>query len=609
MDMTLPEPHAAAVLVLTIFALFLFTRDKIPLETSCLLVLTLLAIGFQLFPYETPFGILSPTQFFSGFGHQALIAVSALMVAGNGLVRTGALEQVGRLLASFWKKAPAVTFLLTLVIAASLSAFINNTPIVVLLLPILVSVSSRSGKSSSPLLMPMGFATLLGGASTTIGTSTNLLVVSVAADLGLPEFNMFDFFVPAAVAASVGIAYLWLVAPLLLPEKSTSIEDLAPKIFSGQLHVVKDSFADGRTLSELIVRCGNCLKVESILRTEHTRVLPLPDVIVLAGDRLLVHDTAQNLKEYEQILGISLSTIKTDEHILGDLRNKDQQLAEVIVNRESPLRTRTLSELRFAQRYKLIILAIHRGGKLLQKMRGGISDVRLRIGDVLLVQGHRDDLSDLKQSGMFLVLDNTTDLPHSEKAPLALIIMALIVLVSALGILPISLSAIAGALAMILFGCITWRDVGRALSAQIILIIVTSLALGSALIQTGGVEFIAAVFLDLANGAEPMVVLSALILLMAILTNMVSNNAAAVIGTPVAISIATALGQNAEPFVLAVLFGANLSYVTPMSYQTNLLVMSAGGYKFSDFVRVGLPLAILMWLVYSVLLVYLYDLY
>lgn len=608
MEMTLPEPHAAAVLLLTIFALFLFTREKIPLETSCLLILTLLAIGFQLFPYETPFGILSPTQFFSGFGHQALIAVSALMVAGNGLVRTGALEQVGRLLATFWQKAPAVSFLLTLVVAASLSAFINNTPIVVLLLPILVSVSARSSKSSSPLLMPMGFATLLGGASTTIGTSTNLLVVSVAADLGLPEIDMFDFFIPAAIAGSIGIAYLWLVAPLLLPEKSQSISDLAPKIFSGQLHVVKDSFADGRTLSELIVRCGGCLKVESILRTEHTRVLPLPDVVVLAGDRLLVHDTAQNLKEYEQILGISLSTIKTDEHILGDLRNKDQQLAEVIVNRESPLRTRTLSELRFAQRYKLIILAIHRGGKLLQKMHGGISGVRMRIGDVLLVQGHRDDLSELKQSGMFLVLDNTTDLPHSEKAPLALVIMALIVLVSALGILPISLSAISGALAMILFGCITWRDVGRALSAQIILIIVTSLALGSALIQTGGVEFIATVFLDLSNGAEPMVVLSALILLMAILTNVVSNNAAAVIGTPVAISIATALGQNAEPFVLAVLFGANLSYVTPMSYQTNLLVMSAGGYKFSDFVRVGLPLAILMWLVYSVLLVYLYDL-
>lgn len=608
MEMTLPEPHAAAVLLLTIFALFLFTREKIPLETSCLLILTLLAIGFQLFPYETPFGILSPTQFFSGFGHQALIAVSALMVAGNGLVRTGALEQVGRLLATFWQKAPAVSFLLTLVVAASLSAFINNTPIVVLLLPILVSVSARSSKSSSPLLMPMGFATLLGGASTTIGTSTNLLVVSVAADLGLPEIDMFDFFIPAAIAGSIGIAYLWLVAPLLLPEKSQSISDLAPKIFSGQLHVVKDSFADGRTLSELIVRCGGCLKVESILRTEHTRVLPLPDVVVLAGDRLLVHDTAQNLKEYEQILGISLSTIKTDEHILGDLRNKDQQLAEVIVNRESPLRTRTLSELRFAQRYKLIILAIHRGGKLLQKMHGGISGVRMRIGDVLLVQGHRDDLSELKQSGMFLVLDNTTDLPHSEKAPLALVIMALIVLVSALGILPISLSAISGALAMILFGCITWRDVGRALSAQIILIIVTSLALGSALIQTGGVEFIATVFLDLSNDAEPMVVLSALILLMAILTNVVSNNAAAVIGTPVAISIATALGQNAEPFVLAVLFGANLSYVTPMSYQTNLLVMSAGGYKFSDFVRVGLPLAILMWLVYSVLLVYLYDL-
>ncbi len=609
MDITLPEPHAFAVLVLTVLALFLFTRDRIPLETSCLLVLTVLAIGFQLFPFETPFGILSPIQFFSGFGHQALIAVSALMVAGNGLVRTGALEQVGRLLAVFWSRSPKMSFLLTLLVAASMSAFINNTPIVVLLLPILVSVSARSNRSSSPVLMPMGFATLLGGASTSIGTSTNLLVVSVAADLGLREINMFDFFMPAAIAGFIGILYLWLLAPLLLPEKASSMTDLAPKIFSGQLHVTEDSFADGKSLADLISRSGNTIKVESILRTEHTRVLPLPDVTILAGDRLLVHDTSQNLKEYEQLFGASLSTLKAKgEHVTGDLRNQDQQLAEVIVNRESPLRTRTLAELRFAERYKLIILAIHRGGKPIKNMRGGISEVRLRIGDVLLIQGHRDDLSELKQSGMFLVLDNTTDLPHSAKAPVALVIMALIVLISAFGILPISLSAVAGALAMILFGCITWRDVGRSLSAQIILIIVTSLALGSALIQTGGVEFIAKVFLGLSNDAEPMIVLSALILLMAILTNVVSNNAAAVIGTPVAVSIAAALNQNAEPFVLAVLFGANLSYVTPMSYQTNLLVMSAGGYKFSDFVRVGLPLAVLMWLVYSFLLIYIYDL-
>ncbi len=609
MEMTLPEPHAGGVLLLTVFALFLFTRDRIALETSSLLVLTILAIGFELFPYETPLGFVRPIDFFSGFGHQALVAVCALMVAGHGLVRTGALERIGRLLSRSWNKAPALSFLLTLIIAASLSAFINNTPIVVLLLPILVSVSLRAKRSTSAMLMPMGFATLLGGTSTTIGTSTNLLVVSVAADLGLRNIGMFDFFVPAAIAGAVGIVYLWLIAPRLLPDNPPLIEDSEPKIFSGQLHITEGSFGDGKTLSELILKTGSQLKVDNIIRTEYTRVLPLPDVVILAGDRLMVHDTPQNLKELEEILGASLYTEKSDNGTsTGELGLQDQQLAEVIVNRESPLRTRSLSEIGFAERYKLIIPAIHRGGKPIQKMRGGIENIRLRIGDVLLVQGHRDDIAQLKRSGLFLVLDNTTDLPHSSKASVALFIMSMIVLVSAFGLLPIALSAVAGALLMIIFGCLSWRDVGRAISAQVVLVIVTSLALGSALLQTGGSEFIATVFVSLTAGAPPYAIVSALVLLMAILTNVVSNNAAAVIGTPVAVSIASALGLDAEPFVLAVLFGANLSYVTPMSYQTNLLVMSAGGYKFGDFVRVGLPLALLMWAVYSILLMMIYKL-
>jgi len=602
--MTLPEPHAAGVMLLTGFALFLFTREKIALETSSLAVLTLLAIGFQLFPYETPFGLVKPLDFFTGFGHQALVAVSALMVAGHGLVRTGALERVGRLLSVAWVRAPNLSFLLTLLVAASLSAVINNTPIVVLLLPILVSVSLRSDGAAGKMLMPMGFATLLGGTSTTIGTSTNLLVVSVAADLGIREIQMFDFFVPAAIAGLSGILYLWLIAPRLLPKSIGIIDENQPKLFSGQLHVTYLSFAHGRSLSELIAKTSNRLKVDCIIRTQDTRIVPLPDVTVMAGDRLVVHDTPQNLKEFEDVLGTSLTTSGNGD----DFEDQGQQLAEVIVNRESPLRTRSLSEVGFAEKYKLIILAIHRGGQPIQNMRGSIADIRLRVGDVLLVQGQRADVSELKRSGLFLVLDNTTDLPHSAKAPVALAIMTGIVLVSALGLFPIALSAVAGALMMILTRCLEWRDVGRAISAQVVMVIVTSLALGSALLQTGGSEFIATVFVSLTSDAPPFAVVSALIFLMAMLTNVVSNNAAAVIGTPVAISIANALGHNPEAFVLAVLFGANLSFVTPMSYQTNLLVMSAGGYSFRDFVRVGLPLAILMWIIYSVLLTAIYGL-
>ena len=236
-----PDAHAIAVMLLTVVALFLFTRDNIPLETSSLAVLTLLAVGFELFPYTGAHGVLHAECFFHGFGHEALVAVCGLMVMGQGLVRTGALEPVGRHLAKLWGSSPKLSFLLTLIIAGLLSAFVNNTPIVVLLLPILTSVSLRTGSSSSGVLLPVGLATLVGGMSTSIGTSTNLLVVSVAASLGLERFGMFDFFLPAMIAFGVGVAYLWLVAPRLQPEREMPLADASPRVFDAQLHVTEES--------------------------------------------------------------------------------------------------------------------------------------------------------------------------------------------------------------------------------------------------------------------------------------------------------------------------------------------------------------------------------
>ena len=216
---SVPNGHALLSLLLTAFALFLFTRRKIPLEISSLVLLVVLALSFALFPFSVRGEHFEPVAFFQGFGHEALITVCALMVVGQGLVQTGALEPVGRVLTKAWARAPFLSFLMTLIVSALLSAFINNTPIVVLLLPILISVCMRTKTPASRILMPMGFATLVGGMGTTIGTSTNLLVVSVARDLGLPEIGMFDFVLPAVIASGVAIVYLWLIAPRLLEER------------------------------------------------------------------------------------------------------------------------------------------------------------------------------------------------------------------------------------------------------------------------------------------------------------------------------------------------------------------------------------------------------
>jgi di/tricarboxylate transporter len=487
-----PNVHALAVLVLTVVSLILFTREKIPLESSSFLVLISLAVGFEVFPFPLDGGVLHAVDFFRGFGHEALVAVCALMIAGQGIVRTGALEPVGRVLTRLWKASPGISLLLTLVAGAFISAFINNVPVVVLFLPILISVSLRTGMKASSVLMPMGF----------------------------------------------------------------------------------------------------------------------PSLVLKAGDHLIIRDTPERLKEFEKILE---GTLYADDAMIAPvdeehpLEDKDQQIGEIILIEGSRLVGRAVRGIGFADRFGIIVLAIHRAGRHPEKLKGEIGDIRLMAGDILLVQGPREKIAGLKKENDFLVIDATADLPFARKAPVALLIMLGIIVSAAVGFLPIAISAPLGALLMILTGCLGWRDATRALNAQVILIVAASLAIGVALLKTGGADYLAQLFVALAGDTSPVFVISGLMLLMAILTNIVSNNAAAVIGTPIAISIAAQMGQPAEPFVLAVLFGANMSYATPMAYKTNLLVMNAGNYTFNDFLRIGVPLLLIMWVTLSFLLPILYG--
>lgn len=603
----LPDVHALAVMALTVVALGLFMRDKIPLETSSLAVLTALTIGFELFPYEVDGRRLRAVEFFHGFGHEALVAVCALMIVGQGLVRTGALEPLGRILARLWSIGPTVALLFTLVVSAVLSAFVNNTPIVVLLLPVLINVSLRTRSSPSGVLMPMGMATLIGGAATTIGTSTNLLVVAVAADLGLRSIGMFDFLLPASLAGAAGILFLGLVAPRLLPPRGTSLDDAAPRVFTATLRVREGGFAEGKTLSKAVARAGGDMRVLRIERGRGTYVLSLPDTVLRAGDRLLLTDTPERLKSFETALGATLydGDIEVDEE--HPLTAHDQQISEVVVVHGSSIDGATLKQLGFLDRYQLVVLALHRAGKQILALGEGMADVRLQAGDVMLVQGSAAQIAALRRDHEFLVLDATADLPHVGKSPTASLIMAAVVLVAAVGLLPIAFSALLGVLLMVVTRCLNWREVGAAVNTQVVLIVVASLGLGLALMRTGGADYLAQLFVATTFGAPALVVLGGLTLLMGVLTNVVSSNATAVIGTPIAVSVAQQIGQPPEAFVLAVIFGANLCYVTPLAHKVNVLVMAAGGYTFGDFARVGLPLAVIMWIAYTLSLGLIYG--
>jgi len=604
MPLSTPDAHTYAILATIVAALFLFTRDRIPLETSSLLVLIALVIGFEVFPYQRNGIEFHPEELFLGFGHEALVIICSLMILSRGLETTGALRPLATLLSRIWIASPTLSLLVTLFIAAVLSGFLNNTPIVVMLLPILISASLRSKQPASGILMPMGFATLVGGMGTPIGTSTNLLVVAIAADLGIKQFGMFDFIMPAAFAATIAILYLWLIAPRLLPERDPLLADTSPRIFEALLHIDEESFANGKTLTDILKKTNREMKVEAIYRGEGLRVSRLPTAIIREGDRLLVSDTPDNLKTYEHLLGAKLYNVSNIETPISDenpLSAEGQQLAEIVITEHSSIFHKTLRHIRFAERHGLVILGLNRPGG--DSLRGkDISETELQLGDILLAQGAADNLKTLKNSGDVLVLDATVDLPHTDKAPLALSIMFMVVSLAAFGIAPITVTALGGMGLMLVTKCLSWDDAADALSTPVILIVAVSLALGLALTRTGGADFLAHNYVSLVADWPPALILSGLMLLMAILTNIVSNNAAAVIGTPIAVGIAQELGFSPEAFVLAVLFGANMSYATPMSYKTNMLIFSAGGYKFTDFVRVGVPLMLIMWIALSMML-------
>jgi di/tricarboxylate transporter len=597
----MPDIHAIAVMILTGVALYLFARDTLPIETSSLLIIAILAIGFTVFPYHG--GELDPIQFFAGFGNEALVAISALMMASQGLIATGALAPLGRLVGRVWHWSPLLAMGVVLLLTAVVSAFMNNTPQVVLMIPLLTSVALRSNTSPAKLLMPMTFASQIGGMATPIGTSLNLLVISAAVAQGVERFHMFDFFAPAAIAGAVGLGYLWLVAPRLLPDLRPAFTDTKPRLFEAQLHISEQSAVAGKTLAQAKNMLDGELAIQAVLRQSQLSLTPLPDVVLRPGDRLVVNNTSERLMEAARVLGATLYSGDTEVDVDHPLTADQQQTAELVLTPTSPLRDRTLAQANFDWHYQLVPLAIHRPGhEDTAKHAAPLRELRLGVGDVLLVQGPAEQINALKQRSDLLVLDATTDVPLTAKAPLALLIMAGVVVIASLRLAPIAIAAICGVLIMVVTGCLKWRDATRALDSTMILLTVASLALSLALVTTGGATFIAKLLVVLSGSLPPVGVLSATILLMALLSNLVSNSAAAVIGTPVAIELARQLGLAPEPFVLAVLFGVNMGYATPMADNCNLLVYSAGNYRFKDFVKVGVPLTVIMWLAYSLLL-------
>ena len=605
--------HGLAMLVFAavVFSLFIYNRWSI--STISLGMLATMPLGFTLFPLVVDGETVSGARFLAGFASPALVAICSLMIVGHALVVTGALQPAARRLANMVAKHPRSALLAVLVLAASVSGVVNDTPVVVLLIPLLLAAASQAKVPAADLLLPMNYAVLIGGMATTIGTSTNLIVVAIAASLGVNPFGMFDWFGLVALAAVPGLAYLWLVAPRLLRHVPALPQDLSNDVFDAELHIDVDSPLVGKPLSAAFNAVEYRLPLVSLRRAART-LAPLPSRLLRAGDRLIIRDTALRLKQLEGELGAVLHAVVAVDDDEG--ANPDPAepalpaavVAQMIVTAGSPLEGRSVRQERLAERFGFVVVGVRTTAQNAAWQREGLTDRMISIGDVLLVQGNEGAMRKAQRDGLGLLLDERFAVARQDKAGIAIVVMVAVVLLAATKTLPIEIAALMGALVLLLTRCLSWDDITQSLSAKVILLVAASLALGDGLSLTGATDWLAQGLAAQAGALSPAWLAALLMAMMGLVTNFVSNNAAAAIGTPLAVSLAQALGVPAEPFVLAVLFGCNLCYLTPMGYQTNLLVMNAGGYRFTDFLRVGTPLFLIMWAALSFLLAWRYGL-
>lgn len=607
-----PSYHAIAAMAVTVAMFIGFARGRYPEEIISLITIAVIGVGL----YFAPLGGGKPTDglaiAFGGFGHQALITICALMIMGRGLVVTGALEPFARLLEGVFRANGQIGLLVALLIAFSLSMFINDTPVIVLLLPILVALAGKGLMASSKTLMPINSAVLIGGMATTIGTSTNILVVSIAQDIGMETIGVFQFTPIVLVSALFALPYLWLVMPRLLRDNSVLPDNLR-RIFHTRLRVGSSSILAGADLTAIRDKLP-----EDITFHEFSVGALQPD------QRLHISGTHEALEEAARALKGELAPSWVLDRIrrISKAQGADIVAVEMTVTADSRLITRTLASSGIADLYGVAVLGIHRPDRILGERvaYNEAGDLRILEGDVLLVMGIEEDLQNFARNDGLLRLEGAREMPRRSKAVLAGVIMVGAIATASLGLpwfdsggyapikLPIAISALAGAITMFVTGCVKFDRVGRALSAKVIVLIAASLAIGRVIDASGAAEWLGqALSLGLAY-LPPALVLSSIMVFVTIVTNFASNATAATIGTPIAFSIAGQLGLPPEPLVLAVLFGCNLCYATPIAYQTNMLIMSEGGYDFGDYGRAGVPLVALMVTVLSVLLALWYGL-
>ncbi|MDX9860058.1 MAG: SLC13 family permease [Rhodospirillales bacterium] len=608
--------HMWVAFAIILAALILFATERLPMEVASIAVVCALLLVFGIFPVSDGQGgnRLDAARLLAGFANPALFTVLALLVIGQGIVRTGIIDHVTRILLNLGGGSGGVAIALVLATALGISGFLNNTPVVVMFIPIMQALAGRFRVSVSKLMIPLSFAAILGGTTTLIGSSTNLLVSGTLVGMGGQPLGFFDFTVPGLIMAGVGFLYVLLMAPRLLPDRASLAQSLLAgggKQFIAQISVSADSRLVGKAAPGGIFADLGDMTVRVVQRGEEAFLPPFEGIAIRPGDVLVVAATRKTLTKVlardPGLLDPDLDRGKPppidDEQ---RWRSGERVLAEVMVVPASRMIGQTLQQIGFRYKTHCIVLGIQRRSRMIRMQ---MTDIRLAAGDVLLVQGRAEDIDALKRNpDVILIAWSAETLPKLDHAKRAAFIFLAVIGAAAGGLTPIVTAALIGAMAMVMTGVLNVRQAMRAIDARIVTAIGAALAMGVALQESGGALFLAHLVGDALGRSNASLVLSALFLIVAAFTNVISNNACAVLFTPIAVGLAGELGVSPMPFVVTVVLASNCSFASPLGYQTNLLVMGPGHNRFLDFARAGLPLIILLWVVSSVVIPWYYGL-